>query len=611
MRTYILLISLFFISCADMISAPDIVATSSDGSQIFIVDKRQEKILVFDAVSLDKRGEISLGGEALALYPTHEALVVLINGLEGELRLYDNSSFEMIHSMKVGYSPSSVVKVGSHYWVTHRYSNELWRVDAQSGECRTLKVMREPIAVVSIANGERLLVANSLPHQRANGDKVAAALNIIDCESMSVIDTLYLPGGSTDVRSVICDNGGQYCYIPHTIARYQIPTNQLDRGWMTTSALTIFDLRSEKIVNSVLLDTPQRGAPGAWSGVVSPDNSRLYLTLDGTGELLTLSLTSLHNRLSRAERGEFVTPSMVSYSAIPNDAGFLYGIRDFIETSGKGARGITIADGSVIGTNYFTSGLYSVDLKDPILDVDAVDEELQREYLLKFKSPVLHATTLGTSLMTTAEGRGEAYFNDATLSFQRWQSCASCHPGGARTDGLNWDLLNDGMGNLKQTKSLLYAHRTPPAMVTGIRASAFVAVRSGFKYILFSPPQEQICEDIDSYLLSLEALPSPYLVDGELSEMAVAGRDIYEKECSSCHNGEYYTDMKSYNVFWTADRDKSQKMDTPTFRELWRTAPYLYDGRAETIGEVIDIHMPNIKINSQQREQLECYLMSL
>jgi len=36
--------------------------------------------------------------------------------------------------------------------------------------------------------------------------------------------------------------------------------------------------------------------------------------------------------------------------------------------------------------------------------------------------------------------------------------------------------------------------------------------------------------------------------------------------------------------------DKSLKFDTPTLVEVWRTAPYLYDGRAATIKEVLTTH---------------------
>ena len=60
-------------------------------------------------------------------------------------------------------------------------------------------------------------------------------------------------------------------------------------------------------------------------------------------------------------------------------------------------------------------------------------------------------------MLASAEGRGNMYFHDATLGFQGWQSCASCHPNDARADGLNWDLLNDGLGNPK-IPNLCYCH---------------------------------------------------------------------------------------------------------------------------------------------------------
>jgi len=55
---------------------------------------------------------------------------------------------------------------------------------------------------------------------------------------------------------------------------------------------------------------------------------------------------------------------------------------------------------------------------------------------------------------------------------------------------LNWDLLNDGVGNPKHTKSMLLAHRTPPAMSEGVRLTAEAAVRSGLTHILYADRPE-------------------------------------------------------------------------------------------------------------------------
>jgi mono/diheme cytochrome c family protein len=68
--------------------------------------------------------------------------------------------------------------------------------------------------------------------------------------------------------------------------------------------------------------------------------------------------------------------------------------------------------------------------------------------------------------------------------------------------------MNDGIDNLKNTKSLLYSHRTPPAMVTGIRPDAEYAVRSGIRGILFSQVDEDQAKAMDAYLKSLTPRPA-------------------------------------------------------------------------------------------------------
>ena len=92
---------------------------------------------------------------------------------------------------------------------------------------------------------------------------------------------------------------------------------------------------------------------------------------------------------------------------------------------------------------------------------------------------------------------------------------------------MNWDLLNDGTGNPKNAKSLLWAHQTPPAMSLGVRATAEAAVRAGIKHILFTEKPEEVPIAMDAYLKSLEPVPSPHLVNGNLSAAAKRGRQIF------------------------------------------------------------------------------------
>jgi cytochrome c peroxidase len=191
--------------------------------------------------------------------------------------------------------------------------------------------------------------------------------------------------------------------------------------------------------------------------------------------------------------------------------------------------------------------------------------------------------------------RGEMLWNDGTACFQHWQSCASCHPDG-RVDALNWDLMNDGIGNPKQTKNLVYAHLTPPTMVTGIRPDLQACNRKGLTHIQFvvRPEEDALC--LDAYTMSLRPVPSPHLVEGALSETARKGARLFkEAGCAECHpadsrgpGGErLFTNLNKYNLGLGAGNEEGREFDTPTLIEVWRTAPYLYDGRALTLEEVL------------------------
>jgi len=215
---------------------------------------------------------------------------------------------------------------------------------------------------------------------------------------------------------------------------------------------------------------------------------------------------------------------------------------------------------------------------------------------------------------------GERLFHDATIRHRSWQSCASYRPDG-RADGLSWDLLNDGIGNAKNTKSLLWSHRTPPAMSHGVRGTAEKAVRSGLRNILFALRPETEAAAIDEYLKDLRPVPSPYLAGGEPSESAQRGRRLFEAAavgCATCHPGPLFTDLKAYAVGTANHQDRpGQKFDTPTLVECWRTAPYLHDGSAVTMREVLatsnegDRHGRMSHLTRQQLDDLAAYVLSL
>jgi hypothetical protein len=234
--------------------------------------------------------------------------------------------------------------------------------------------------------------------------------------------------------------------------------------------------------------------------------------------------------------------------------------------------------------------------------------------------------------MTTLR-RGEMLFNDARMCFQNWLSCASCHPGG-RTDGLNWDLMNDGLGNPKSGKSLVWAHKTPPSMITGrimsreqptirtgVDANAKATVRSHIQFVQFAVREEEDVVAICEYLESIKPAPSPVLVGGKLSPAALRGRKVFKTAgCASCHSGALFTDQKKHFVGTAIGLDAKNRTeyDTPTLVEVWRTAPYLSQGQAATILDVLskehnpnDHHGKTSNLSKQELADLAEYVMSL
>jgi len=365
-----------------------------------------------------------------------------------------------------------------------------------------------------------------------------------------------------------------------------------------TAALSVIDLAAGQLVNTVLLDEIDRGAANPWGVAVSPDGRWIAVAHSGTHELSVIDRKQLHDRLDRVARGEAVTPVSRSADQVPNDLAFLVDIRERVQVPGHSPRGVAIAGDRAWATLYFTDALAGVPLAASPRRAVAV--------------------RLGPEVPLWVVRRGELLFHDAGLCFQQWQSCASCHPEG-RVDGLNWDLLNDGMGNPKQTKSMLFAHQTPPAMLSGVRATAEVAVRSGIRFIQFTVRPEEDAQAIDEYLKSLVPVPSPHLgPDGQLTEAARRGEAVFRKAgCLECHPPPLYTTLKSYDVGTGVGMDAGKPLDTPTLRELWRTAPYLDDGRAATVREVFtkfnphDQHGETSRLTPAEIEDLVAYVLSL
>lgn len=464
-------------------------------------------------------------------------------------------------------------------YVCNQFDNSVSEIDINKNKVtRNVKVLREPKSAVVSKDGRFMFVTNFLPSQRADLDYVAACVSVIDLNSFKKVKDIRLANGSNALRGICITPDGKYVYVSHNLGRYTVPTSQLQQGWMNTSAFSIIDVEKLDYLGEVLLDEPERGAAGIWGIQCNEDN--IFVSHSGTHEISVIDHKAMLEKF-------FSYPDK---SSLEYDLTFLYGLRQRIPLFGNGPRNFILDENKIVVPTYFADILNVIDVNT--LEVDSAE--------------------LNPGRTESDIDKGEKYFNDASHCFQNWQSCNGCHPGDGRTDGMNWDLMNDGIGNSKNCKSMLFSHVTPRCMISGIRESAELAVRAGYKYIQFFDITEEDARCVDEYLKSLKPVPSPYLVNGQLSEKAKLGKKVFDKlKCGECHSGLYYTDMKMHVI--GDDVEFEQGWDTPTLREVWRTAPYLFDGRAATMQEVFEVHKHGIdkKVSKKEIEALTEYVNSL
>jgi hypothetical protein len=467
-------------------------------------------------------------------------------------------------------------------------------------------------------DGKNLAVANHLPSGAATEYFISAKVTLVDVDDPSEIKHVPLHNGSYALRDIAFSPDGKYIYATHLIGRFNVLTSQIEKGWINTNAVAILNADSNTYVTSVLLDDLYRGAANPASITPTPEGKTLLVTISGSHELFVIDREAMHRRIQytldatparqyvlaqKTDSGPIpmfespgnMVPPTVRFEEIPLELGFLAGIRTRVQLTGIGPGDILYAYEKVYVTSYFSDALDVADFSGPQVRTGLV--HLQK----------------GTPAMGR-ERYGELLFHDASQCFQQWQSCASCHPGQGRADGLNWDLMNDGIGNPKNTKSLLYSHATPPAMATGVRDDAVMATRAGFRYIQFHPIEDDKAKAVDAWLASLEAVPSPYLEQGKLSKSARKGKKLFERgTCVHCHTGPYYTDGQQHTMGNQGRLDRQNTWDTPTLLEVWRTAPYMHDGRSATLKEIFTVEKHGIEhtMTDEEIDNLVQYVLSL
>ena len=549
---------------------PCALVLSGDGKRLYVAcaDARQVACVELPGGRLSRWISVPAEPTGLALSPDGAKLIVTCAAPQSTVAVFDAVSGNPIAMIPAGHTAMgpAISPDGTRVYVCNRFDNDVSVIDLGAGkEVARVAAVREPIAAAVTPDGRTLLVANHLPNTRTDaafkGD-VAPVVTVVDARTRQTA-AIGLPHGANGVRGLCVLPDGKHALVTHLLSNFERIPFRVDTGWINVNVVSIIDVPERRLLSTIGMDATDMGAGNPYAVTCTAGGKSVCVSLAGTHELSLIDSSEL--------LGEFAHRTMRPMTGVwPIYVSLSESLWRPVKLPGKGPRGLAAAGSRLYVAQYFSDTVAVIDLHAR-------------------GGASIDTIALGPTPQLTEQRRGELLFHDATICYQQWQSCASCHPDG-RVDGLNWDLMNDGPSNPKNTKSMLLAHRTPPAMAEGVRGTAEIAVRSGLEHILFTDRPEEEAAAIDAYLKSLRPVPSPRLVRGGLSPAARRGQKLFQSDrcgCQRCHPPPLYTDLRMHNVGTRSPHQRNGRFDTPTLVEVWRTAPYLHDGRYTTIRQLL------------------------
>lgn len=314
-----------------------------------------------------------------------------------------------------------------------------------------------------------------------------------------------------------------------------------------------------------------------------------------------------------------------------------------LDTTGLAPQGMAInADGTRLFVHNFLSRTVRVfNTEDIVLANNQVGNVVETIPTIK-KEALTPEVLKGKQIFYNAQ--------DERMTFAGYISCASCHLDGG-SDERVWDFTERGEG-LRNTHSLQgrkgmdmgRVHWTSNFdeiqdfendMRNGFGGKGFLSdevFNSGTVSDPLGDKKAGLSPELDAlaaYVNSLDKVhPSPYRnSDGSLTSEGIEGKKIFaDLGCATCHSGAPFTNRKGATLHdvGTIRASSGQRRNgalqgfgTPTLKGIWETAPYLHDGSAPTLRDVLVTRNTASKhgnlsgLSSSQIDHLISYLLQI
>ena len=529
------------------------IAITSDGATVVVVNPEAGSVAAIDTASATTLDEISVGRDprSLTLGPAGQRLYVTSQA-SAILTLLDIHPLALHAALRVGPDPYGVVADpdGRLVYVAATGADRIDVVDTELVQVvDTIAVQTRPKGLALSPDGTQLYATHEL----------SGAVSVIELAQRRVRQVIDTGPESNRAQRIVLHPATHRAYLPHIRSNVSNPHLLFDTTLFPV--LSVIDLTTgQHLLHERLeLSVVDRPVNMPFDVALSADGQRAHIVYLGSGDLSVIDLAS-RTVLAHLEVGD-------------------------------GPRGIVLTPDE--RTAYVANSLSG--------DVSVID-------LTTFEEVTRIPTT--TSPLPPQLQRGKQLFissRSTAVSRDRWMSCESCHFDGEH-DGRTW-LFPDGPRNTTTLRGLAHTHPLHwSADRDEVQDFEFTIRELQAGTGLLADPHPALgpsnagrSADLDAltaFVESLQPRPSPLRHrDGTLTPAAERGQTVFHRPdvgCADCHVPPLFTDLLRHDIGTGGGPGEllGPAFDTPSLRGLWHTAPYLHDGRAPTLRDVLTTHNP-------------------
>ncbi len=444
---------------------------------------------------------------------------------------------------------------------------------------RRLAAGNNPTGIQITPDGSLVFVTSRRTMGKPYDDTVRCELTIIDDRKQRIISRRDILSAHI-MENIAFTPSGDLAIIPLIRPKNNIPSIQVEKGWMMSHGIGIIETGPNGRTIQLLLDEPNAYYADPFDIVITPDGKRAFISHAGVDLITALDIDAI--RMLIAGSSDEMLKVYSNHLGISSR----YVLRRI--PTGANPKGLALSpDGKK---------LYVAEhLEDRIAVINTGNLETEK------------TIDLGGPRRITVARRGRRMLNSAGHTFQNQYACYTCHPD-VHEDGLVYNMASKDMGrNLANTQSLRDIGDTPPFKWNGKNQTIYKQDGMRFSTVL-TRTEPFSYKDLDALVAYIvTGVPYPpnlmYNPNGELNDMQLRGKAIFERthdnsgkeipasnRCITCHPPPYYTNRKMADVGTLAASDDSMLFDTPHLNNIYASSPYLHDGRAKTLEEIWTIY---------------------